>query len=170
MSVLGLGAALGTWWVNGRGRSWSRPALLGGGLVLVGIAMVVFAVTTRFAVFSIAAFLVGLFAAPAFVLTETLLQEGSDLEHRGRIFSLRDFLMRLVFMGSVAVAGTVSRAYGAPAALLVAAGCMVIAGVATFVLWRHVPAPGGPAAYAEVVGSSGSSIPRRSRSARRSGP
>lgn len=131
LCVLGLGAAIGTWYVNTRGRRWPRPLLLGGGLVLVGIALVAFAVTRRFAVFSISAFLVGLFAAPAFVLTETLLQEGTELKQRGRVFSLRDFVMRLLFMVSVAVAGSLTRAFDTTPTLLVCAACLVAAGLLT---------------------------------------
>jgi predicted MFS family arabinose efflux permease len=137
--VLGLGAALGTWWVNTRGRRWPRPMVLGLGLVLAGLALVAFALTRRFAVFSIAAFLVGVFAAPAFVLTETLLQEGTELAQRGRIFSLRDFLMRVAFMLSVIAAGSLSRAFGGPATLLVAAGSLVVVGGLTLGWGRRHP-------------------------------
>ena len=145
--VLGLGAALGTWWVNTRGRGWPRPLALGLGLVLAGLALVAFALTRRFAVFSLAAFLVGAFAAPAFVLTETLLQEGTELAQRGRIFSLRDFLMRAAFMLSVVAAGSLSRAFGGPPTLLVAAGCLVAVGALTLGWGRRYPGlmlvPGG---------------------------
>ena len=147
LCVLGLGAALGTWWVNAAGRDRPRPLVLGGGMVLVGLALVAFAVTRRFAVFSASAFLVGLFAAPAFVLTETLLQEGTELQHRGRIFSLRDFLMRLVFMVSVAVAGSLSRAFGTVPTLLVAAVALAATGFLTIAWGRRHPSlmgRGGP--------------------------
>ena len=137
LCVLGLGAAAGTWWINTRGRRYPRPLTLGGGMVLVGLALVAFAVTTRFAVFVAAGFLVGLFAAPAFVLTETLLQEGTALQHRARVFSVRDFLMRLVFMISVAVAGSLSRAFGTRAALLVAAGMLAATGLLTLAWGRR---------------------------------
>jgi len=145
LCVLGLGAALGTWWVNTAGRDRPRPLVLGGGMVLVGLALVAFAVTRRFAVFSASAFLVGLFAAPAFVLTETLLQEGTELQHRGRIFSLRDFLMRLAFMVSVAVAGSLSRAFGTVPTLLVAAVSLAATGLLTIAWGRRHPSLMGPA-------------------------
>ena len=54
-----------------------------------------------FAVFVGSAVLLGLFAAPALVLTETVLQEGTELAHRARVFSVRDFLMRLTLLVSV---------------------------------------------------------------------
>jgi len=131
MCVLGLGAGIGTWWVNSHGRAVPRPLLLGGGLVLVGGAVAMFAVSRRFAVFSVSAFLVGLFAAPTFVLTETLLQEGTELKQRGRVFSLRDFVMRLLFMVTVAVAGWLTRAFDTMPTLLVCAACLVAAGLLT---------------------------------------
>jgi predicted MFS family arabinose efflux permease len=137
--VLGLGAGLGTWFVSTRGRSWPRPVLLGVGLILAGLGLVAFAVTRRFAVFTIAAFLIGTFAAPAFVLTETLLQEGTALLQRGRIFSLRDFLMRFAFIISVGVAGWLSRALGGEPTLLVAAGCLVVVGALSLGWGRRHP-------------------------------
>jgi predicted MFS family arabinose efflux permease len=137
--VLGLGAGFGTWFVSTRGRRWPRPVLLGVGLVLVGLGVVAFAVTRRFAVFAIAALLIGAFAAPAFVLTETLLQEGTELVQRGRIFSLRDFLMRSAFILSVVVAGSLSRAFGGVTTLLVAAGCLVAVGLLSLAWGRRYP-------------------------------
>ncbi len=137
--VLGLGAGLGTWFVNTRGRAWPRPVLLGVGLMLAGLGVVAFAVTRRFAVFAIAAFLIGTFAAPSFVLTETLLQEGTELAQRGRIFSLRDFLMRLAFIISVVVAGSLSRAVGGEVTLLVAARCLVAVGALSLGWGRRSP-------------------------------
>ena len=89
--------------------------------------------------FTIAAFLIGTFAAPAFVLTETLLQEGTALLQRGRIFSLRDFLMRFAFIISVGVAGWLSRAVGGETTLLVAAGCLVAVGALSLGWGRRHP-------------------------------
>lgn len=137
LTVLGLGAGLGTWWVNTHGRRLPRPVLLGGGLVLVGAGLVVFAVSTRFAVFAIAGFLIGLSAAPAFVLSETLLQEGTEPRQRGRVFSARDFLMRLVFLASVTVAAWVTRFFGTEAALLVSAVLVALAGALTILGGRR---------------------------------
>ncbi len=76
LGALGTGALIGTWWINTRGLTVSRPLMLGVGYLLASGALVAFAVTSRFAVFAISAFLVGAFIAPAFVLCETLLQEG----------------------------------------------------------------------------------------------
>ena len=59
MAALGIGSGLGTWWVNATGRRIPRPLLLGVGLLLAGCWIIAFAVSTRFAVFAIAAFLVG---------------------------------------------------------------------------------------------------------------
>ena len=146
--VLGLGAGLGTWFVSTRGRKWPRPVLLGIGLILAGLTLIAFAVTRRFAVFAIAAFLIGTFAAPSFVLTETLLQEGTELLQRGRIFSLRDFVMRFAFILSVVAAGWLSRAFGGESTLLVAAGCLVVVGMLSLAWGRRHPVlmrvPGEP--------------------------
>ncbi len=146
MCALGLGAGLGTWWVDRKARHIPRHVLLGAGLVLAAGFLVGFAVSSRFAVYAIAGFFVGFCIAPVFVLSETLLQLGTDITRRGRVFSARDFVMRLVFMIAVAVAGTVTRAEGTQVALLTAAGVVVAAGALT--LWRgriELEVPGAPA-------------------------
>jgi predicted MFS family arabinose efflux permease len=127
--ALGIGSALSTWWVNTHGRLAPRHLVLGTGFVLAGLSLVMFAVSTRFAVFAASGFLVGLFAAPAFVLTETLLQEGTEPRQRGRVFSARDFLMRLTFLGSVTLSGWLAATFGTRATLLASAGALALVGL-----------------------------------------
>ncbi len=132
--VLGIGSTLGTWWVNTGGRRFPRPWLLGGGLLIVAVGLVTFALSGRFAVFAVAGLLIGVAAAPAFVLSETLLQEGTEARQRGRVFSARDFLMRLVFLLGGTTAGFLTRSEGTRLALLVCAGLVGAAGM-TALLW-----------------------------------
>ncbi len=99
--AIGVGSGIGAWWINSKGKRLPRAPVLGMGLILAGCSLTLFALTSLFAVFVVAALLLGLFAAPALVLTETVLQEGTLLEHRARIFSARDFLMRLTLLASV---------------------------------------------------------------------
>jgi MFS family permease len=139
LCALGLGSGLSTWWANTRGRRVPRPLLLGAGFLLSGGALAAFAVSTRFAVFAAAAFLVGIFVAPAFVLSETLLQEGTEHHQRGRVFSARDFLMRLLFLVSVSVAAWLTRGFGTRTTLLVCAGAVAAAGVLTLAWGRRDP-------------------------------
>jgi MFS family permease len=148
MAVLGVGSGLGTWWVNAKGRGVPRPWLLGGGLFLAGAWMMAFAVSTRFAVFAISGFLVGLCIAPAFILTETLLQEGTDLGARGRVFSMRDFAMRLGFQVAIWIAALLTPLFGTSATLIVAACVVSFAGVLSVLWGRWAPElmkPGGSA-------------------------
>ncbi len=140
LAALGFGAALGTWWINTHGRNVPRPVLLGIGFLLAGGALVAFAVTTRFAVFAIAAFLVGAFIAPAFVLCETLLQEGVELARRGRVFSARDFLMRLALLLSGLAAAWLEAAAGTRFTLLVCAGLVAAVGMLALEWGRRDPA------------------------------
>jgi MFS family permease len=56
LATLGAGAGLSTWWINHQGQRLSPALLLGAGLVLAGLSMVAFAVSSRFAVFAISAF------------------------------------------------------------------------------------------------------------------
>ena len=140
MATLGIGSGVGTWWVNGPGRRVPRPWLLGGGLLLVAVGMCAFALSSRFAVFAVSGFLIGIAAAPAFVLCETLLQEGTELHQRGRVFSMRDFLMRLTFLIGVTVAGWVTRSYGTQPALLLCGGVIAVAGLLSLAWGRRDPA------------------------------
>ena len=67
----------------------------------------------------------GVAAAPALMVTETLLQEATKPGVRGRVFGARDFLMRSVLLVSVGLAGGLTRWLGARSALLVA-GVLVL--------------------------------------------
>jgi hypothetical protein len=100
-------------------------------------------------VFTIASFLVGASIAPAFVLTETLVQEGTDLRQRGRVFSLRDFTMRLLLLGSLAVATILTPLFGTTVALCTAAACVSGAGLLSLAWGRRarelMQVPGPPA-------------------------
>ena len=139
LCALGVGAGLGTWWVNGPGRALPQPMLLGAGMLIGTAALAAFALSTRFAVFAAAAFVIGVGMAPAFVLCETLLQRGTDLAQRGRVFSARDFVMRLIFMGAVAVAGALTGAYGTRGALIACSGLLAAAGVGALAWGRRDP-------------------------------
>ncbi len=145
MAALAVGAGIGTWWVNAHGRHAPRGLLLGVGLLGGGGFLVAFAVTSRFAVFAGAAFLIGLCVAPAFVLTETLLQEGTDLHQRGRVFSLRDFAMRGVFQLSLWVAAASTPLLGTGPTLLIAAALIAGAGALSIAFGRRLATydPGG---------------------------
>ncbi len=134
LCALGLGSGLGTWWLDRRGRRLPRPVLLGVGMLVVSVGLTAFALSTHFVVFASAGFLIGIAVAPAFVLSETLLQEGTELGQRGRVFSARDFLMRLVFLIGISVAGLVTRAFGTEVALLVSAAVVAASGVLSL-LW-----------------------------------
>lgn len=140
MAVVGVGAAIGTAWVNGAGRRVPRPVLLGVGLFLAGGWLIAFAVSTRFAVFSIVGLLVGMCIAPAFVLSETLLQESTDAGTRGRVFSMRDFGMRLGFQLAIWIAALLTPLLGTGRTMLVAAGLLSGAGVLVLALGRRTPA------------------------------
>lgn len=138
--ALGVGSALGTWWVNTRGKSMSRPLLLGAGMILAGGWIVALAVSSRFAVFAISAFLIGVCIAPAFVLTETLLQEGADARQRGRVFSLRDFAMRALLLVSLGIAKLLTPLIGTRGTLFVAAALVAASGFASLAWARRSPA------------------------------
>jgi MFS family permease len=136
MAVLGVGSALSAWWLNSRGRNLQRPPVLVGGLALAGAGLLVFAATDLFAMFVFAAFLMGLAAAPALMVTETLLQEATEPGLRGRVFGTRDFLMRSVLLLSVSAAGWVTRQLGPAPALLLAGALVMGVSALTFARFR----------------------------------
>ena len=144
MAVLGLGAALGTWWVHHQGRRFRRSEMLGGGLVVTGGSLVAFGLSSHFAVFAAAAFFAGLGAAPSFTLAETLLQESTEPRQRGRVFSARDFLMRLMFLIAVSLAGAMTRSLGTRVTLLTCAGIVVASGVVALIFGRGGRGEGQP--------------------------
>ncbi len=127
LAAFGVGSGLGTWWVNRYGRAFPRPLLLGCGLMLAGLALAAFAFVRVFALFAVTGFVIGFAAAPTFMLSETLLQQGTELRQRARVFSLRDFLMRLLLLVGSTVAAWVTRSWGTSSAILT---CAVVVGVA----------------------------------------
>jgi MFS family permease len=143
LACLAAGSVLGMIWLNGPGRRLPRAPLLAAGLLLAGLALTAFALSSRFAVFAAAGFVIGIAAAPIFVLTETLIQENVPLDLRGRVFSLRDFLMRLLFLGGMTFAGLAAAPLGTRPVLMVSA--LATAGLsALVVLWGRrgrTPAP-----------------------------
>lgn len=144
ITVLGIGAGLGTWWVNKKGRHIRASVLLGFGLLMVGVGLIAFAVSTRFAVFAIAAFIIGLSAAPAFVLSETLLQTGTSSRQRGRVFSARDFMMRLLLFLAGTLAAWVTNAWGTRNAILTSAVLVALSGIVTVLYGRRTSIPAVP--------------------------
>ena len=131
MAVLGVGSAVSAWWFNTHGRDLPRPWLLAAGIVLAGVGVLLFAATTLFAVFAVAAFLMGMAAAPALMVTETLLQEATEPGVRARVFGMRDFLMRSMLLVSVSLAGAVTRQVGPQPALLLCGTLVLGVGVLT---------------------------------------
>jgi hypothetical protein len=112
--------------------------------MLAGAGLLVLALATRFVVFVFAAFLLGMAAAPAFMVTERLLQQATTPGLRGRVFSTRDFLMRSVLLVGVSLAGWIAFELGAQPALLVCGSWVAGTGVLVFVWALCVPAPPDP--------------------------
>ena len=145
--AIGVGSGIGAWWINTRGKRLPRAQVLGIGLALAGITMAVFATSRLFAVFVASAVLLGLFAAPALVLTETVLQEGTKLEHRARVFSVREFLMRLTLLVSVSGAAWMVGLTDPSTTMLACAAGLVVLGVSIVAAERR-GANEGPRAVA----------------------
>jgi MFS family permease len=130
LCVIGLGTGLGTWWINTHGRAWTINANLGGGLVLAGCAIAVFGSASQLVWFLVAGLLLGLFAAPALILTETGLQQYAPPGQRARVFSGKDFLMRLTLLTSVSMTAWIVGYLGTSATLMICAATVAIVGLA----------------------------------------
>ena len=135
--AIGVGSGIGAWWINTRGKRLPRAQVLGAGLALAGFTLVLFALSRLFAVFVGSAMLLGLFAAPALVLTETVLQEGTELAHRARVFSVRDFLMRLTLLVSVSVSAWMVSLTDTRTTMLACAAGLILLGGFTIGLGRR---------------------------------
>jgi MFS family permease len=146
IAAVAVGGAVGIWWLNTRGRSLPRHLVLAVGLLLGAGGLVCFAVSTRFAVFTASALLIGLGLGAIFVLPETMIQEGTETRQRGRVFAARDFLMRLALLVGQSVAAVATPLVGAGPTLIGAAGLIAVVGLAAIALGRRIPARQTPAA------------------------
>jgi len=132
-AALAAGGGLSAWWVNTRGRELPRLRVILGAVILAGAAMLLLAASTRFAVFLVAGFVMGVAAAPILLIGETMLQESTSPGMRARVFATRDLCMRSMLLVSVSIAAWVTRDQGAQWALVacgaLAVGAAVVAAV-----------------------------------------
>ena len=136
--AIGVGSGIGAWWINTRGKRLPRALRARRGAGACRSARSCCSRSSRlFAVFVGSALLLGLFAAPALVLTETVLQEGTDLAHRARVFSLRDFLMRLTLLVSVSAAAWMVSLTDTRTTMLACAAGLIAVGGCTIALGRR---------------------------------
>lgn len=137
MAVLGVGSGLSAWWINTGGRRVPRSRMIPGALLVAGAGLLLFAVSTAFAVFALAGLLMGLAATPAIMISETMLQESTTSGLRGRVFGTRDFLMRSVLLVSVSLAGWASRTFGPQPALFMCAALVIGTGAVALAAARR---------------------------------
>lgn len=142
LCAIGIGTGVGTWWLNRHGREHGASVLLGAGLALAAVAVLLFAATPYFAAFVVAAALIGLFAAPSLILTDTVLQQATALNLRARVFSAKDFIVRLTLLASLAATAWLVVAIGTRPTLVVCGIALVTAGALIAVRARAVPPRG----------------------------
>lgn len=98
--------------------------------LLSGVSIAGIARTETIIPLSIWATILGLSISPVFIFTETLLQKNIPDDFRGRVFSTREVLIKVAFLGSAVVATAVS-ALISKAAILTAIGLfLALLGVA----------------------------------------
>lgn len=129
LCAIGAGTGVGTWWINRHGRDHAPSVVLGAGLTLASVAVLLFAATKLFAVFVLAAVLLGLFAAPALILTETVLQQATSPGQRARLFSAKDFVMRATLLASLSASAWCVAATGPRTTLAIGAFVLLAAAI-----------------------------------------
>jgi len=99
---LGLGLFLGSLAYGRFGAGFSKKKVINSGLCITGLTMVIFALGLKwwpyFFVAAVLSLILGIFASPIVVSSNTLLHEVMEENMRGRIFSSVDIIMHIAFL------------------------------------------------------------------------
>jgi MFS family permease len=90
------------------GHRWKTRFVITGGFAIVGAALILFALARSFLPIIPLTFIVGFVAQPIMICQDTLLQEHTPEEARGRIFALKEWSMQVTFALSAFLIGLVS--------------------------------------------------------------
>jgi MFS family permease len=122
----------------------SRPALIGLGGLLLGLAELVVAVSGSFALSIAAMFFVGVGGIAMAATGNTTIQITVPDHLRGRVMSV----YTTVFAGSTPIGGllvgSVASAFGIPVAVAVGGAGSIVIGLAGYVAWRRIRPPHAP--------------------------
>ncbi|MEX0988806.1 MAG: MFS transporter [Actinomycetota bacterium] len=139
----GLGMVLGSVTAPGIARRWARERLLPISIAVVGCAVLVVSRTDDFSTVLFAWLVAGWANALGNVSYETLLQERTPDEFRGRVFAAIEAVSDSAFVAGALIAVAVGAALAVQDVLAIAGGVMLIGAAAGIVLLPR-PAPQEP--------------------------
>ncbi len=130
----GLGMVLGSITAPGVARRWERERLLPASVALVGVAVIVVSRTDDFSTVLLAWFAAGWANALGNVSYETLLQERTPDELRGRVFAVVEAVGDAAFVGGALLAAGVARVLRVQEVLAIAGALMLLGAAAGLAL------------------------------------
>jgi MFS family permease len=137
----GLGMLLGSFAAPALARRWHRERLLRLSIAAVGLAVLVVSRTTEFGTVLIAWLVAGAANSVGNVSYESLLQERTPDEYRGRVFAATEAVLDAAYLGGAAAAAVLASLLPVSAAFAVSAAILFLAAVLARVL---LPGPRAP--------------------------
>jgi MFS family permease len=137
----GLGMLLGSFAAPALARRWHRERLLRLSIAAVGLAVLLVSRTTEFGTVLIAWLVAGAANSVGNVSYESLLQERTPDEYRGRVFAATEAVLDAAYLGGAAAAAVLASLLPVSAAFAVSAAILFLAAVLARVL---LPGPRAP--------------------------
>ena len=125
MSISGVGAILGVLSLGYAGGVDRKGYLLVGGAMAYGAGLIVFALSTAFALSFVAAFFMGAFSSVYMITLQTALQLRVPNELRGRVMGVFGMTYNMGPLGGLQ-AGAMAEAWTAPAAVAFAGAAIIV--------------------------------------------
>ncbi|HVF74630.1 MAG TPA: MFS transporter [Acidimicrobiales bacterium] len=130
----GIGMVVGSVLAPGAARKWRRENLLWAGVAIVGVSVVAAAQVGAVMVLLVLWLLAGAGNAIGTVCYESLLQERTPDELRGRVFAASEAVLDTAFLGGVGLAAWMGSSLGARNAITVAGSLFLLAALLSRVL------------------------------------
>lgn len=103
-----LGLLAGAWLVGIFGHRFNLKRMLIGCFVLLGIALVCFPFLSHFWMFAVVTFIGGVAVSPIFIGQDTLIHHSAHEFVRGRVFSIRDWILNGSFVLAALIIGSLA--------------------------------------------------------------
>ncbi len=126
-ALAGTGMALGSYTTGRLFGDVNRARLIVMGTLCAILPLTVIGFTDNLLVMGLAVAAAGFAAGPAFVSSETSVQEEAPLRRQATVFALRDMSMKAAMIGGAALAPALGAIFGLqPALILILAGCLLV--------------------------------------------
>lgn len=107
-SIGTIGLLLGAYLIGVFGHHYDLKTLVLGCFVLISASLVVFPFLNKFWMFALICLICGTLISPIFIIQDTLIHQYADEFIRGRIFSLRDWVLNGSFVLGALIVGSLS--------------------------------------------------------------